>query len=78
MIEWSNMSDKLTIADFVRKLQENGFNITDATLYRNVIEILDNLDLDVEDWFNIYNNVKSEKIKQIAREKILKKVKTVQ
>jgi len=78
MIEWSNMSEKLTIADFVRKLQENGFNITDATLYRHVIEILDNLDLDVEDWFNIYNNVKSERIKRIAREKILKKLKTVQ
>ena len=69
------MSDKLTIADFVRKLQENGFSITDATLYRILIEMLDKLDLSIEQWLNIYNNTKSVKIRLIAKEKILEKLK---
>jgi len=68
------MSDKLTIADFVRKLQENGFSITDATLYRILIEMLDKLDLSIEQWLNIYNNTKSVKIRLIAKEKIIKKL----
>jgi len=69
------MSDKLTIADFVRRLQENGFSITDATLYRILIEMLDKLDLSIEQWLNIYNNTKSVKIRLIAKEKILEKLK---
>jgi len=69
------MSDKLTIADFVRKLQESGFSITDATLYRILIEMLDKLDLDIEQWFNIYNNTRSVRIRLIAKEKILEKLK---
>jgi len=69
------MSDKLTIADFVRKLQENGFSITDATLYRILVEMLDKLDLDIEQWLNIYNNAKSVRIRLIAKKKILERLK---
>jgi len=69
------MSDKLTIADFVRRLNESGFTITDATLFRIIVAMLSNLDLDVEQWLNIYNNTKSAKIRLIAKEKILEKLK---
>jgi hypothetical protein len=69
------MSDKLTIADFVRRLNESGLAVTDATLFRIVVAMLDKLDLDVEQWLNIYNNTKSVKIRLIAKEKILEKLK---
>ena len=69
------MSGKLTITDFVKRLNESGLAITDATLYRILIEMLDKLDLDVEQWINIYNNVKSSRIRLIAKEKILEKLK---
>ena len=58
----------------MRRLQENGFSITDATLYRILIEMLDKLDLSIEQWLNIYNNTKSVKIRLIAKEKIIKKL----
>jgi hypothetical protein len=69
------VSGKLTITDFVKRLNESGLAITDATLYRILIEMLDKLDLDVEQWINIYNNVKSSRIRLIAKEKILEKLK---
>jgi TnpA family transposase len=69
------MSDKLTIADFVRRLNESGFTVNDATLFRIIVEMLSNLDLSVEQWLNIYNNAKSVKIRLIAKEKILEKLK---
>jgi hypothetical protein len=73
-VEWADMSDKLTIADFVRKLNENGFTVTDATLFRIIVAMLDKLDLDVEQWLNIYNNSKSVRIRLIAKRKILEKL----
>jgi hypothetical protein len=55
-------------------LQESGINVSEQVLYNRVIEILEVLDLSVEEWYRIYRNTVSLRVKSIARRKIIDKL----
>ncbi len=64
------MDELLTFSQFAKKLTENGIPVSEQVLYRRVIEMLEALDLDVEEWYRIYRNTVSRKVQSIARRKI--------
>lgn len=68
------MGEPLTFSQFARMLQENGINVSEQVLYNRVIEILEVLDLSVEEWYRIYRNTVSLRVKSIARRKIIDKL----
>jgi len=68
------LGEPLTFSQFARMLQENGINVSEQVLYNRVIEILEVLDLSVEEWYRIYRNTVSLRVKSIARRKIIDKL----
>jgi len=68
------LGEPLTFSQFAKMLQENGINVSEQVLYNRVVEILEVLDLSVEEWYRIYRNTVSLRVKSIARRKIIDKL----
>ena len=68
------MGEPLTFSQFAKMLQANGIHISEQALHRRVIEMLEVLDLSVEEWYRIYRNTVSLRVKSIARRKIIDKL----